>query len=98
MKRTTRKASGRRQRRVFEKTFRAKVALAAVRGDGTPSELGLRFGVHPTQVSQRKQQLEKTAQRVFSGEAAPSAREGELAAVVERMQAELDWLKKKVAQ
>jgi hypothetical protein len=38
---------------------------------------------------------------VFSGEkveAQPSAREAELAAALERMQTELDWLKKKVAK
>jgi transposase-like protein len=87
-----------KKNQVHRAAFQAKVALAALRGDGTPSELGLRFGVHPTQVNQWKHQLEKTAQRVFSGEAAPSAREGELAAVVERMQTELDWLKKKVAK
>ena len=56
-----------RKHQVHRASFKAKVALAAVRGEGTPSELGLRFGVHPTQVSQWKQQLEKTAQRVFSG-------------------------------
>ena len=90
-----------RKHQVHRASFKAKVALAAVRGEGTPSELGLRFGVHPTQVSQWQHQLEKTAQRVFSGEkveAAPSAREAELATALERMQAELDWLKKKVAK
>jgi len=72
-----------------------------LRGDGTPSELGLRFGVHPAQVSQWKHQLEKTAQRVFSGEQVerkPSPREEELVAALERMQGELDWLKKKVTR
>jgi len=91
----------RQVRKKHSAEFKAKVALAAVRGEGTPSELGLRFGVHPTQVSQWKQQLEKAAQRVFSGEkveAQPSAREAELATALERMQAELDWLKKKVAK
>jgi transposase-like protein len=88
-----------RKNQVHRASFKAKVALAAVRGEGTASELGLRFGVHPAQVSQWKLQLEKTAQRVFSGErveARPRAREAELAAALERMQAELDWLKKKV--
>ena len=81
---------------VHRASFKAKVAL---RGEGTPSELGLRFGVHPTQVSQWKQQLEKTAQRVFSGEEVErklSPREEELVTALERMQTELDWLKKKV--
>lgn len=86
---------------VHRASFKAKVALAALRGEGTPSELGLRFGVHPTQVSQWKQQLEKTAQRVFSGEEVErklSPREAELVTALERMQTELDWLKKKVTQ
>jgi transposase-like protein len=86
---------------VHRASFKAKVALAALRGEGTPSELGLRFGVHPTQVSQWKQQLEKTAQRVFSGEGVerkPSPREAELVTALERMQTELDWLKKKVTK
>jgi len=55
-----------------------RASFKALRGEGTPSELGLRFGVHPTQVSQWKQQLEKTAQRVSSGEGVerkPSRRE-----------------------
>ncbi len=86
---------------VHRASFKAKVALAALRGDGTPSELGLRFGVHPAQVSQWKHQLEKTAQRVFSGEAVerqPSSRGVELVGALERMQTELDWLKKKVTK
>jgi len=86
---------------VHRASFKAKVALAALRGEGTPSELGLRFGVHPTQVSQWKQQLEKTAQRVFSGEEVErklSPREAELVTALERMQTELDWLKKKVTK
>jgi transposase len=87
-----------RKHQVHRASFKAKVALAAVRGEGTPSELGSRFGVHPTQVNQWKHELEKAAQRVFSGEATPSAREAELAAALERMQTELDWLKKKVTK
>ena len=64
-------------------------------------ELALRFGVHPAQVNQWKHQLEKTARRVFSGEEVerkPSPREEELVAALERMQGELDWLKKKVTR
>jgi transposase len=87
-----------RKHQVHRASFKAKVALAALRGEGTPSELGLRYGVHPTQVSQWQHQLEQAAQRIFSGEAMPSAREAELATTLERMQTELDWLKKKVTK
>ena len=37
--------------------FKAKVALASLRGEGTPSELACRFGIHPTQVAQWQYQL-----------------------------------------
>ena len=38
-----------RKRRRFEASFRAKVALAAVRGDKTTAELAAKFGVHGNQ-------------------------------------------------
>ena len=87
-----------KKKQVHRASFQAKVALAALRGKGTVNEIALRYGVHPTQVSQWQHQLEKSAQRVFSGEATPSAREVELVAALERMQTELDWLKKKVTK
>ena len=45
------------KRRRIEAGVKAKVALAAVRRDRTTSELVSQFGVHSTQIGQRKRRL-----------------------------------------
>lgn len=57
----------RRSRRNHSPAFRAKVALAAVRGDKTLSEIATQFDVHPTQITQWKAQLLERAASVFEG-------------------------------
>jgi transposase len=44
------------KRRNFSSAFKAKVALAAIRGDGTQAELAARFKLHPTQIAQWKRE------------------------------------------
>ena len=63
----------RRARRNHTPAFKAKVALAAVKGDLTLSQLAEQFDVHPNQVTSWKAQLEGSAAGVFgpgSGNAA----------------------------
>ena len=45
--------------------FKAKVALAAIKGDKTISQLAEQFDVHPNQITQWKAQLEGGASDVF---------------------------------
>lgn len=56
-----------RPRRNHGADFKAKVALAALKGDKTVGELAEHFGVHPTQITEWKQQLLAQAADVFGG-------------------------------
>ena len=91
-----------RKRRVFGATFKAKVALAAVRGDKTASELASHYGVHASQIAVWKKQLMEQAAELFEdgrsrkGEER-SASEQELYEHIGRLKMELEWLKKKAA-
>ena len=58
----------RRPRRNHSASFKAKVALAAVKGDKTLAELAEQFDVHPNQITQWKTQLLEDVTVVF-GEA-----------------------------
>ena len=55
----------RRPRRNHSAQFKAKVALAAVRGEKTLSELASQFDVHANQITQWKTQLLERAGEVF---------------------------------
>jgi transposase len=61
-----------RTRRNHGATFKAQVALAAVKGDKTVAELAEQFSVHPTQITDWKQQLPARAADLFGG-AKPTA-------------------------
>jgi len=56
----------RRTRRNHSPTFKAKVALAAIKGEKTLSELAQLHDVHTTQIAAWKTQLLEGAAEVFS--------------------------------
>lgn len=55
----------RRPRRNHRPAFKAKVALAAIRGEQTLAELAQQFDVHPNQIKQWKEQLLAALPEVF---------------------------------
>ena len=63
-----------RARRNHSAAFKAKVALAAVKGDRTIAQLAEHFDVHPNQITAWKTQLEGGASGVFgAGSLSPAA-------------------------
>ena len=93
----------RRMRKRYEAAFKARVALAAVRGDRTASELSSEYSVHGNLVSQWKRRLLSNVARVFEEPDDPQGRAqqeliDELHRKIGQLNVELDWLKKKASQ
>src|ERR1700694_2917718 len=68
----------RRVRRTHNPAFKAKVALAAIKGEKTLAELAQQYDVHPNQITAWKGQLVEAATGVFGSggattDAAPAA-------------------------
>jgi transposase len=85
----------RRARRNHTPAFKAKVALAAVKGDRTIAQLAEHFDVHPNQVTSWKAQLEGGAADVFGpggGTAAPAVDVKSLHAKIGELALENDFL------
>ena len=61
-----------RTRRTHSAAFKAKVALAAVKGERTLAELAKQFEVHPTQITAWKSQLLEGMPELFGGSRAGS--------------------------
>jgi len=64
----------RRPRRTHSASFKAKVALAAIKGERTIAQLAEQFDVHPNQITSWKTQLEDGAADVFAPAAAGAKR------------------------
>ena len=86
----------RRPRRNHTPAFKAKVALAAIKGEKTLAELAQQFDVHPNQITQWKAQLLEGAADVFgaatAAEAAPAVDVKSLHAKIGELTLENDFL------
>ncbi len=84
----------------YDATFRAKVALEAVKGEKTLAELSSTFGVHPNQICKWKKQLLESLPDLFTDRRKKRDKEQEelieeLYRQIGQQKVELDWLKKK---
>lgn len=89
------------KRRTHSEEFKARVAMEAIKGVRTLSELSAAHGVHATVIAHWKRQLLEGAPEVFRGGPAGGVRrEDDLTAPlyqeIGRLKMEVEWLKKKL--
>jgi transposase-like protein len=87
-------------RKQYSAKFKARVAIEAIRGERTLSQLGSQFRVHPIQIAKwRKSAVEQLPELFVDGRTRKGNGETNSDALYEeigRLKVELDWLKKKV--
>ena len=87
------------KRRTYDDNFKARVALEAIKGEKTISELAGQYEVHPNQIIQWKKRLLENVTDVFSKKKDPQIEEQEklieeLYKKVGQQNIELEFLKK----
>ena len=87
-------------RKKHSKELKAKIAIDAIKGQKTMSELASEYGVHTNQISRWKKQLLEAAPDIFTRGKDKEAEKNEverdhLYKKVGQLQIEVDWLKKK---
>ncbi len=87
-------------RKKHSKEFKARIALDAIKGQKTMSELASEYGIHGNQISRWKKQLLDASPDIFIRGKDKEAEKKEverdrLYKKVGQLQIEVDWLKKK---
>lgn len=85
----------------FTNQFKSEVGLAAIKSDRTVNEIASEYGVHPSQVSAWKKEVNDNIDQVFSNNQAKElkALKSEKQALYQQigqLSVERDWLKKKL--
>ena len=92
------------KRKRYEAAFKARVALEAIKGNKTISEIASEFGIHPGQVADWKKTLTEGLSGVFDKGAPARAEEGfeqertELQSKIGELTIKVDFLVKKSKQ
>jgi len=87
-------------RKTYPAEFKAKVALEAIKGIKSISEIASKYEVHPNQISQWKRILLEGVTESFSNKKKKKEKQNhdntaKLYEQIGRLKVELDWLKKK---
>jgi len=92
-----------KKRKTYDDNFKARVALEAIKGERTISEIAGQFEVHPNQIITWKKQLLENVSSLFSKKKDPEIEElkkllEELYKKIGKQNIELEFLKKKYKQ
>jgi len=86
-----------RSRRKFSASFKAKVAIEAIKEQNTVQEIAAKFELHPTQISSWKREFLENAALAFGSKPEkedPDLQTGPLYNKIGQLQIENDFLKK----